>query len=115
MGINRELLLMTIIQLKNKDFGKLIKSKRKQKKLTQKKLCDLVDIAVIYLSKIENGHVIPSQKIQSKLLAILDPIEKEPAEIIKEVTLKQESDILRQLYNSLHKIFKKEKGENNVI
>ena len=121
MGVNRELLLMTIIHFKNNDFGKLIKSKRKQQKITQQKLCELADIAVIYLSKIENGHSIPSQKIKNKLTdalnltVILDPDKEKEKNKIKKAVAGDNQALLKTLYNELHTIFGKEKGENNVI
>tara|TARA_A100001035_G_C27774922_1_gene498446 strand:+ start:1737 stop:2102 length:366 start_codon:yes stop_codon:yes gene_type:complete len=115
VGINRELLLMTVIQFKGNEFGRLIKQKRKELRLKQKELCDRADIAVVYLSKIENGHQLPSQKIQKKLLDILDYKQEEPAEQLKEAVAEREKGILQNLYFELHKIFGKEKGENNVL
>ena len=107
MGVNRELLLMTIIHFKNNDFGKLIKSKRKQQKITQQKLCELADIAVIYLSKIENGHSIPSQKIKNKLTdalnltVILDPDKEKEKNKIKKAVAGDNQALLKTLYLSL--------------
>lgn len=41
------------------DFGKLLKNLRVEKKITQRKLAELVGIDFTYISKIENGTMEP--------------------------------------------------------
>ena len=41
-------------------IGERLKKKRKSSGLTQEEVAELVDITVVYLSKIENGHVRPT-------------------------------------------------------
>ena len=98
-------------EIKKSDFSKLIKRKRKQKKLSQIELGKLLDISAVYISKIENSHYTPSLKLQTKFLETLEVgVPDKPAS-----TPEDKDGILETLYNELHKIFGKEKGENNVI
>ena len=50
----------------------LIKRARNSNGITQQELANSCDIDVTYLSKIENGHVLPSKKLIPKLSGILN-------------------------------------------
>ena len=56
----------------NEQVGSLIKRLRNSIGITQQKLADLCNIDVTYLSKIENGHVLPSKKLILKLAEIFN-------------------------------------------
>ena len=36
-------------------YGQWVKQKRKEKRISQKDLCEMAEISTVYLSKIENG------------------------------------------------------------
>lgn len=54
------------------EFGKWIKETRINKGMKQKELCEKVDIVIEHLSKIENGHRIPSRILIEKIVDELD-------------------------------------------
>ena len=54
------------------NFKDILKQKRIIANLTQKKLASKINITQSHYSGIENGYVIPSLKVISKLAAILD-------------------------------------------
>ena len=53
-------------------FGQMIKALRKNRQFTQEDLSEKADIAVQYISRIENGRVNPTLKIVSALAAALE-------------------------------------------
>ena len=53
------------------DFGTLVKTKRKEKKITLTDLAKQTDISVSYLSRLENGERTPIITIALKLAKIL--------------------------------------------
>lgn len=52
--------------------GEIIRKLRLEKKLTQRKLADIVGISYIYIHKIENGKDIPSEELIYELAKILE-------------------------------------------
>jgi len=53
-------------------FGSAIKKARKEKKLTQEKLAELVDVSTKHLQQLESGRREPSVKVLQKLVFALD-------------------------------------------
>ncbi|WP_415277108.1 helix-turn-helix domain-containing protein, partial [Clostridium perfringens] len=54
------------------DFGTLVKTKRKEKKLTLTDLARQTEISVSYLSRLENGERTPIITIALKLAKVLN-------------------------------------------
>lgn len=54
-----------------KELGQIIKSKRIEKKFTQRKLADLVNISRNYISDIETGRYMPSVDTLIKIAKVL--------------------------------------------
>jgi len=54
------------------EFGKWIKETRTKKGMTQKELCEKCDVVIEHMSKIENGHRIPSRLLIEKIVDELD-------------------------------------------
>ena len=85
-------------------YGQWVKQKRKEKRISQKDLCEMAEISTVYLSKIENGFKLPSNKIQNKLETIF--VKPDPINIEQE-TIKNSNGILKNLYNELKEIYGK--------
>jgi len=85
-------------------YGQWVKQKRKEKRISQKDLCEMAEISTVYLSKIENGFKLPSNKIQNKLETIF--VKPDPINIEQE-TIKHSNGILKNLYNELKEIYGK--------
>lgn len=92
------------------DFGKLLKSLRLEKKITQRKLAELVGIDFTYISKIENGTMEPpAENTIVKIAEILgeDPdqmiimAKKIPSHFQKIITDNKEVPMLLRKANSL--------------
>lgn len=62
------------------DFGELLKGLRKQKKITQRQLADLVGIDFTYISKIENGTIEPPA--EDKIIKIGEVFGEDPDELL---------------------------------
>lgn len=54
------------------EFGELIRTKRKQKKLTQEELSEIVGITDVYLRDLERGSYTATWVICLKLCTVLD-------------------------------------------
>lgn len=54
-----------------KYFGKLIHSKRKEKKITQEQLAEFVDISTTYLRNVEHGKHSVTWKIWLRICIVL--------------------------------------------
>lgn len=52
-------------------LGSRIKARRENNKMTQEQVAELVDITVVYLSKIENGKVHPTLNTLSTICSVL--------------------------------------------
>jgi len=55
-----------------KIFGKNVRKYRKIKKLTQEQLAEMLDVSVVFISKVENGYYGIDFKKLAKLSKILD-------------------------------------------
>ncbi len=53
------------------DFGQIMKKYRKDHKLTQEQLSDILDVQTKHISFLENGHRNPSPELQKKLEDLL--------------------------------------------
>lgn len=53
-------------------IGSRIKKQRESRKMTQEQVAELVDITIVYLSKIENGKVRPTLDTLSAICSVLD-------------------------------------------
>ena len=53
-------------------IGSRIKKQRERNKMTQEQVAELVDITIVYLSKIENGKVRPTLDTLSAICSALD-------------------------------------------
>lgn len=53
-------------------IGSRIKKQREHNKMTQERVAELVDITIVYLSKIENGKVHPTLDTLSTICSVLD-------------------------------------------
>jgi len=62
------------------DFGKLLKSLRLEKKITQRKLAELVGIDFTYISKIENGTMEPPA--ENTIVKIAEVLGEDPDKMI---------------------------------
>jgi transcriptional regulator with XRE-family HTH domain len=62
------------------DFGKLLKSLRLERKITQRKLAELVGIDFTYISKIENGTMEPPA--ETTIVKIADVLAEDPDKMI---------------------------------
>jgi len=60
--------LQTKIKLYNMKFNEKIKALRKAADMNQQELADKINIHVTHLSKMENGHLIPSIDILQRLM-----------------------------------------------
>ena len=64
------LAILSTKQHRQMELSQKIKSLRKQARLTQQELAEQLHIHVTHLSKIENGHVVPSIDIVKKLAQV---------------------------------------------
>ena len=62
--------LQAKIELYNMKFNKKIKALRKAADMSQQELADKINVHVTHLSKIENGHLIPSIDIVQRLMKV---------------------------------------------
>jgi transcriptional regulator with XRE-family HTH domain len=62
------------------DFGELLKALRKEKKITQRRLADLIGIDFTYISKIENGSMEPPA--EDKILNMAKVFEIDPDQLL---------------------------------
>jgi transcriptional regulator with XRE-family HTH domain len=62
--------LQAKIKLYNMKFNKKIKALRKAADMNQQELADKINVHVTHLSKIENGHLIPSIDIVQRLMKV---------------------------------------------
>ena len=60
-----------IYMLDYRIIGERLKIKRKSSGLTQEEVAELADITVVYLSKIENGHVRPTLDLLCQICEIV--------------------------------------------
>lgn len=60
-----------IYMLDYRIIGERLKLKRKSSGLTQEEVAELVNITVVYLSKIENGHVRPTLDLLCQICDIV--------------------------------------------
>ena len=60
-----------IYMLDYRIIGERLKAKRKSSGLTQEEVAELVNITVVYLSKIENGHVRPTLDLLCQICEIV--------------------------------------------
>lgn len=60
--------------LKHTTFANDIQRYRNKKKYSQKQLAKLLDIERSELSRIENGHYLPSEELVEKMAVVLDCI-----------------------------------------
>jgi len=62
--------LQTTIELWNMKFNDKIKALRKASNMNQQELADKIHIHVTHLSKMENGHLLPSIDIVQRLMKV---------------------------------------------
>jgi len=62
--------LQTTIELYNMKFNEKIKALRKAANMNQQELADKLHIHVTHLSKMENGHLLPSIDIVQRLMKV---------------------------------------------
>ncbi|EAR63198.1 hypothetical protein B14911_01154 [Bacillus sp. NRRL B-14911] len=62
------------------EFGQLLKDLRKEYRITQRKLADLIGIDFTYISKIENGSMEPPA--EDKIIKIADVFNKDANELL---------------------------------
>jgi len=62
------------------EFGQLLKDLRKEHKVTQRKLAELIGIDFTYISKIENGSMEPPA--EDKIIKIAEVFNKDPNELL---------------------------------
>ena len=62
------------------EFGELLKRLRKDKKISQRQLAELVGIDFTYISKIENGMMEPPA--EDKIIKIADVFGEDPDELL---------------------------------
>jgi transcriptional regulator with XRE-family HTH domain len=62
--------LHTTIELYNMKFNEKIKTLRKAANMNQQELADKINVHVTHLSKIENGHLLPSIDIVQRLMKV---------------------------------------------
>jgi transcriptional regulator with XRE-family HTH domain len=62
--------LQTTIELYNMKFNDKIKALRKASNMNQQELADKIHIHVTHLSKMENGHLLPSIDIVQRLMKV---------------------------------------------
>ena len=62
--------LQETIELYNMKFNEKIKALRKASNMSQKDLADKIHIHVTHLSKMENGHLLPSIDIVQRLMKV---------------------------------------------
>jgi len=62
--------LQTTIELYNMKFNDKIKALRKAANMNQQELADKIHIHVTHLSKMENGHLLPSIDIVQRLMKV---------------------------------------------
>ena len=62
---------MGVYMLDYRIIGERLKIKRKRARLTQEEVAELVNITVVYLSKIENGHVRPTLDLLCQICEIV--------------------------------------------
>ena len=97
-----------------KALGKKIKQIRKEKKLTQEKLAEMINIEVPSLSNIETGKFAPSVETLQKLCDVLEVEhwefyrfnEVSEEKMIKEINnrIQNDSGLLKLVYNLLKSI-----------
>lgn len=58
--------------MKHTTFANDIQYFRKEKNLSQQALADLIDVERSELSRMENGHYLPSKKLLEKLSEVLE-------------------------------------------
>lgn len=58
--------------LNKKTLGNIIKSKRREKKMTQSSLSEITGLSRNYISDIENGRYMPSTESLSKIAVCID-------------------------------------------
>lgn len=63
---------MTMEEQQNQSFGHLIWEARRKKRLSQRDLAAKVGVDYTYLSKLENNHLEPSEKVIRSLAEHLD-------------------------------------------
>ncbi len=81
-------------------LGKKIKLIRKERKLTQEQLAELVDIGTPNISYIENGKFAPSNETLQKIAKALDV---SPSELYNFDEFKNVNDIKKELFDALDK------------
>lgn len=62
------------------EFGELLKSLRKEHKITQRRLAELVGIDFTYISKIENGMMEPPA--EDKIIKIAEVFHQDPDKLL---------------------------------
>lgn len=63
-------ILQTTVELYNMKFNEKIKALRKASNMNQQELADKLHIHVTHLSKMENGHLLPSIDIVQRLMKV---------------------------------------------
>lgn len=110
-------------------FGELLRSLRKQNKITQRQLAALVGIDFTYISKIESGTMDPPA--EDKIIRMAEVLHVEPEELIlaakkvptsfqKLITensdvpvfLRKASELSPEQWNKIKKILQEEKDES---
>jgi transcriptional regulator with XRE-family HTH domain len=98
------------------EFGELLKTSRKEKRISQRKLGELAGIDFTYISKIENGtQAPPSEEVIRKIAEVLEidtykfilSANKIPSDY-------QESILINKDVDELHMLFRKIKNPNNL-
>lgn len=98
------------------EFGELLKSIRKEKRISQRKLGEMAGIDFTYISKIENGtQAPPSEDVIRKIADILDvdahklilSANKIPSDF-------QESILNNKNVDELHVLFRKIQNPNKI-
>ena len=62
------------------DFGSLLRRLRKEKRITQRRMAELVGIDFTYISKIENGTMDPPA--EDKIIRMAEVLEVDPEDLI---------------------------------
>lgn len=80
-----------------KTFGELIKEARKEKKITQREMANLIGVDFTYISKIETGALEPpSEDVIKKISKILDIDDKELFIAAKKVPTEFKNTIMEE-------------------
>jgi transcriptional regulator with XRE-family HTH domain len=93
------------------NFGARIRQLRKDHRMTQRQLADLVEIDFTYLSKIENGHGVPPAEATIRRLA--EELDADPEELVllaKKLPAKFAQDLLARPEHQVAELYRSMAG-----